>query len=148
MATPSPAAETALQIKRTFQAPREKVFRAWTEPEEMKHWCGPTDEYETHAEVDLCVGGKYRIEMKHSGGGVHTAIGEYREVEVPSKLVYTWSWEDGTVEDTVVTVEFSDLGSATEVTLTHDLFPSGDWRDKHSEGWTGCLGRLENRLAG
>ena len=50
MATPSPAAETTLQIKRTFQAPREKVFRAWTEPEEMKHWCAPTDEYETRAD--------------------------------------------------------------------------------------------------
>ena len=148
MATPSPAAETTLQIKRTFQAPREKVFRAWTEPEEMKRWCAPTEEYETRAEVDLRVGGKYRIEMKHPSGSVHTAIGEYREVEPPSKLVYTWSWEDGTVEDTLVTVEFRDLGSATEVTLTHDLFPTDEWRDKHSQGWTGCLGRLEKRLGG
>ena len=67
---------------------------------------------------------------------------------MPSKLVYTWSWEDGMVDDTLVTVEFNDLGSATEITLTHDLFPGADLRDKHSEGWTGCLGRLEKRLAG
>ena len=68
MATAQPHADTVntLEVRRTFKAPREKVFRAWTRPEEMKHWCAPSAEYETQAEVDLRVGGSYRIEMKHS----------------------------------------------------------------------------------
>ena len=65
----------------------------------------------------------------------------------PDKLVYTWSWEDGSVTGTLVTVEFRDLGSATELVLTHERFPTTEWRDKHGEGWTGCLGRLEGHLA-
>jgi uncharacterized protein YndB with AHSA1/START domain len=109
----------------------------------MKQWCAPSEEYETQAEIDLRVGGKYRIQMTHSSGSVHTAIGEYREVEAPAKLVYTWSWEDGTVVDTLVTVEFHEQGEATEVVLTHDFFPNAEWRDKHNQGWTGCFGRLE-----
>ena len=148
MATPSHSTETTLQIKRTFKASRERVFQAWTRPEEMTHWCAPSEDFSTNAEVDLRVGGKYRIEMQHANGSVHTAIGEYREVQPPAKLVYTWSWEDGSMEDTLVTVEFRDLGTETEVILTHDFFPNSEWRDKHSQGWTGCLGRLEKRLAG
>jgi uncharacterized protein YndB with AHSA1/START domain len=109
----------------------------------MKHWSAPSDDFEVTAEADLRVGGKYRIQMKHKGGNVHVAFGEYREVKPPEKLVYTWAWEDGSVTDTLVTVEFRDLGRETEVILTHERFTSTDWRDKHSEGWTGCLARLE-----
>ena len=147
MASASPSIETTLQLSRTFQAPREKVFRAWTDPDQMKHWCSPTADYETAAEVDLRVGGKYRIQMTHKNGGIHPAVGEYQEVSEPDKLVYTWSWEDGSVTGTLVTVEFRDLGSATELLLTHERFPTTEWRDKHGEGWTGCLGRLEGHLA-
>ena len=143
MATPGTSTATTLQIARTFKAPQEKVFRAWTEPEQLSRWCAPSDEYETSAEVDLRQGGKYRIQMKHKNGNVHTAFGEYREVRRPEKLVYTWSWEDGTVADTLVTVEFRDQGSSTEVILTHERFPNAELRDKHNQGWSGCMGRLE-----
>ena len=147
MASASPSIETTLQLSRTFQAPREKVFQAWTDPDQMKHWCAPTADYETAAEVDLRVGGKFRIQMTHKNGAIHTAIGEYQEISEPEKLVYTWSWEDGSLTGTLVTVEFRDLGSATELVLTHERFPTTEWRDKHGEGWTGCLGRLEGLLA-
>ena len=148
MASASPRIETTLQLRRTFQAPREKVFRAWTDPDQMKHWCAPSADYETDAEVDLRVGGKYRIQMKHKDGATHTAVGEYREVTEPEKLVYTWSWEDGSMSGSLVTVEFRDLGPATELVLTHECFPTTESRDKHSQGWSGCLGRLEAHLAG
>jgi len=147
MASASPSIETTLQLRRTFQAPREKVFRAWTDQDQMKHWCAPSADYETTAEVDLRVGGKYRIQMKHKDGATHTAFGEYQEVSEPEKLVYTWSWEDGSMSGSLVTVEFRDLGSATELVLTHERFPTTDWRDKHSQGWSGCLGRLKEHLA-
>jgi uncharacterized protein YndB with AHSA1/START domain len=112
----------------------------------MKHWCAPSAEYETSAEVDLRTGGSYRIEMKHTSGKVHTAIGVYREVIEPEKLVYSWSWEDGSVEETQVTVEFTDVSGSTELVLTHEFFPNGEARDHHGQGWAGCLGRLEQHL--
>ena len=147
MASAGSSIETTLQIRRTFQAPREKVFRAWTDPDQMKHWFAPTADYETTAEVDLRVGGKYRIQMKHTDGSIHTAVGEYREISEPEKLVYTWSWEDGSTSGSLVTVKFRDLGSATELLLTHERFPTAELRDKHGQGWNGCLVRLEEHLA-
>lgn len=147
MATPSISPAPSLQLKRTFKAPRQRVFQAWTEPQQMSRWSAPTDDFEVAAEVDLRVGGKYRIQMTHKGGNVHVAYGEYREIQPPEKLVYTWGWEDGSVTDTLVTVEFRDLGNETEVVLTQERFANTEWRDKHNEGWTGCLARLEKLLA-
>ncbi len=143
MATPSPSLDTTLEIKRTLQAPREKVFEAWTDPEKLNRWFAPSDEYEVSAECDPRPGGSYRIQMTHKDGNVHTVVGEYREVSPPEKLVFTWSWEDGTVQGSLVAVDFRDVDGATEITLTHSGFPSAEWRDKHNEGWNGCLSRLE-----
>ena len=86
--------------------------------------------------------------MKHKDGATHTAVGEYQKVSEPEKLVYTWSWEDGSMSGSLVTVEFRNLGSATELVLTHECFPTTESRDKHSQGWSGYLGRLEGHLAG
>ena len=147
MATASTSPAPALQLKRTFKAARQRVFQAWTQPEQMNHWSAPTDDYEITAEVDLRVGGKFRLQMKRKDGHVSTAYGEYREVQPPEKLVYTWAWEDGSVTGTMVTVEFRDLGNETEVVLTHERFTDTEWRDKHNAGWNGCLVRLEKYLA-
>ena len=150
------ACQTTLQLKRTYQATREKVFKAWTDPEALKQWFGPTDDFTTPiAEVDLRVGGKYRIQMKDPSGATHTAVGAYREVKVPEKLVFTWSWEagggcggseGGAPIETLVTVEFRDRDGETEMILTHEQFPDAETRDKHNEGWTGCLDRLKKAV--
>jgi uncharacterized protein YndB with AHSA1/START domain len=104
------------------------------------------------AEVDLRVGGTYRIQMKAPDGELHTVGGVYREVAAPEKLVFTWAWEAGggcgdseneQPAETLVTVEFREKGQSTEVILTHELFPNTESRDKHDEGWSGCLARLE-----
>ncbi len=146
MAKATAKIEASLQLTRTFAAPRDKVFRAWTQPGELRQWFAPTDKYSvTIAEVDLRIGGKYRIGMKPSGSDVpYIAFGTYREVQVPEKLAFTWSWEnpDSDVGETLVTVEFRDLGDSTEVILTHELFPDEKSRDDHNKGWTGCLDRL------
>ncbi|MFQ5797101.1 MAG: SRPBCC domain-containing protein [Bacteroidota bacterium] len=138
--------ETSLQLKRTFAAPRERLFRAWTEPAALKKWFAPTDEYSMPiAQVDLRIGGNYRFGMKPPNTDVpHVAFGTFREIRVPEKLVFTWSWEnpDSNIGETLVTVEFRDLGGSTEIILTHDLFPDEKSRDDHNKGWTGCLGRL------
>ncbi len=142
MASFAAAAGVSLSITRTIAAPRERVFEAWSQPQHLKLWFGPSDEYETEAEVDLRVGGQYKLQMKHSSGVSHTVFGEYVAVEVPEKLVYTWSWESGMATDTLVTVEFREVGGATEVELTHERLPSEEVRAEHDKGWIGCMSRL------
>ena len=148
MAGTPPTANTTLQIKKTYKASRETVFKAWTDPQTLKKWFGASDEYSTPvAEMDLRVGGKYRIQIKEPNGDTHTVVGTYREVRTPEKLVFTWAWEAGTgcgdePIETLVTLEFRENGPETEVMLTHELFPDTETRDKHNEGWTGCLARL------
>ncbi len=155
MAGKSPDPDSTLRITRTFNAPREKVFRAGTDPQELRRWFAPSDDYSTPlAEVDLRVAGRYRIQMKTADGATYTVKGAYREVRPPERLVFTWAWEgercggQGLTEyyETLVTLEFRTVPEGTELTLTHECFPSTDERDKHSEGWTGCLGQLEKLL--
>jgi uncharacterized protein YndB with AHSA1/START domain len=138
----------ALQMKRTFQAPREKVFRAWTNARELALWFAPSAEYSTVVpELDLRVGGKYIVEMHHKGGNVHKLYGIYREIAPPEKVVFTWrSGSDPTAHESVVTVEFRDLGQATEICLTHELLPDTESRGKHEHGWTGCLEQFASFL--
>ncbi len=148
MASPHAREEIAFRITRTFPHPRERVFRAWTEPEALKQWFAPTDDYTTTVPVfELRPGGGYRVEMRHKGGNVHTVAGAFREVKAPERLVYTWKWVDQPdAVETLVTVQFRERGGSTEVALTHELFPSEAARDEHDKGWTGCLDRLARSL--
>ena len=132
-----------LHLRRTFTATPTRVFRAWTEPAEMKQWKAPAEGTVPVAEVDLRVGGRYRIDMRMPDGSEHRVTGTYREVDPPRKLSYTWFWEtNADMGETLVTVEFRDLGGSTEVVLTHDLFPTDQDRQTHEQGWVGSLDKL------
>jgi uncharacterized protein YndB with AHSA1/START domain len=137
---------TSLRISRVIKADRERVFRAWTEPAQMKQWSCPEGMNVAEAEVDLTVGGRYLIRMESPEGKVHTAVGVYREIEAPSRLAYTWDWKEESIGETLVTVEFNDLGESTEVVLCHELFPNGEAKVGHEDGWLSCLNRLEGLL--
>ena len=148
MVSPKPSTENTLNLRRIFKAPREKVFRAWTDPEELKKWWGPPGYGTPSAEVDLRVGGKYRLGMrKLPEGPVFYLAGTYREVRPPERLVYTWRWEaEPELGDTLVTVEFHDRGGSTEIVLTHELFPTEKARQEHERGWSGGLDNLAKLL--
>jgi uncharacterized protein YndB with AHSA1/START domain len=143
----SPARIT-LQMKRTFHAPRAKVFQAWTDRAELAQWFAPSAEYSTVVpEMEFRVGGRYRIEMHHKGGNVHSVSGTYQEIKPPERVVLTWRWDgDTSAEHSVVTIEFQDLGNSTEVTLTHEQLPNPEERDKHAHGWNGCMDQLARLL--
>jgi uncharacterized protein YndB with AHSA1/START domain len=150
MAAPNSKSETSLQIKRTLAAPREKVFRAFTEPEALKQWWMPGEGFSVpSAEVDLRVGGAYRIGMKNPKGKVFYVVGTYREIRAPERLVYTWRWEgiEEGMGDTLVSIELRDLSGSTELIVTHEQFPDPEVRDNHRQGWNGCLDRMEKILA-
>ena len=140
--------ETSLKLRRTFQAPRERVFRAWTDPLELGRWFAPSEEYHALVPVlELRVGGKYCVEMHHQGGNIHRVSGVYREIKPPEKIVFTWLWEhDPSTDESLVTIEFRDLGPSTEMILTHEHLPNAEQRDKHEHGWQGCMNQLGNYL--
>lgn len=141
-------ADIKLFLQRTIPATVDRVFRAWTEPDSMKDWFAPPDKETSLAEVDLRVGGKYRIGFKGKGEEeMRVVSGVYREIRPPHYLVFTWCWEDDPDKhETIVTVELRPQGVQTELRLTHVHFPNEDIRDHHSKGWIGCVESLINNL--
>lgn len=141
----------ALQVSQTIEASAEKLFRAWTDPEELKHWWRMEEAGWSFADasIDLRVGGSYRLGMKSPAGQTHVAIGVYREIDPPRRLVFTWEWEDpaSSVGETLVTVEFEELGgNTTRVTLTHERFPDSTRVANHERGWTQLLRLLDSAM--
>ena len=143
-----------LQLTRVFDAPRELVFKAWTDANQFQQWFGAAacgGAALLSVKVDARVGGKYRLQMRRPDGEFYTTVGIYREVKPPERLVFTWQFEKdgsgdefGEVEppEMVVTVELKARGRQTELILTHEEFASVESRDRHEDGWTRCLAAL------
>ncbi|MDH3297416.1 MAG: SRPBCC domain-containing protein [Gemmatimonadota bacterium] len=140
---------TSLQITRMLKAERARVFRAWSTADGLKQWACPEGATIEDVRVDLQVGGRYRIRMNGSEGQTYTAVGTYREITAPSRLVYSWEWEEPehAVGETLVTVDFEAVGDSTQVTLSHERFPSPEAAGAHEQGWGSCLNRLDAALA-
>jgi uncharacterized protein YndB with AHSA1/START domain len=148
-----------LQLTRVFDAPRELVFKAWTDANQFKQWFGAAvcgGGSLQSVKVDARVGGKYRLQVQKSDGEFYTTVGTYREVKAPERLVFTWAFEkDGSGEEfgeveppeMLVTLEFNARGKQTELILTHEKFASADSRDRHEQGWTRCLDALGKFVA-
>ena len=140
--------ETTLKLRRTFAAPREKVFKAWTDPSMLKEWFHSSDGWVTPInEIDLRVGGRYRLGMQSPDADAPYVVqGTYREIEPPQKLVFTWSWEGKDENAMLVTILFREIGDETEIELIHEQFSDSDIRDKHEHGWQGCFTQLSKLL--
>jgi uncharacterized protein YndB with AHSA1/START domain len=145
-------AERVLVIERVFDAPRDLVFKAWTEPERVAQWWGPRGFKSTVlGKMDVRPGGSYRIHMRSPEGTDHWLKGRYHEVAVPERIVCTFEWldADGNAArpETVLTVTFEDLGKKTKLTLHQSIFESESARDLHNQGWSGALDRLAEYVA-
>jgi uncharacterized protein YndB with AHSA1/START domain len=140
--------KTSLQIRRVYNAPVAAVYAAWTDPEQMKQWHAPSDDFNVPETLaDVRVGGRFRVVMHAPDGEIHRVGGVYREVVPNRKLVYTWAWESTPERESLVTVEFKPSGDGTELLLTHQRFADSEARDKHQHGWNGCLERLGRYLS-
>jgi uncharacterized protein YndB with AHSA1/START domain len=140
--------EFALRLHHRFEAPREKVFAAWTSPETLKRWWCPAGWFPVAIEVDLAEGGRYAFSMQRKGGTqVITAHGCFLTVKVPSQLVYTWIWDGAFPEMpiTYVTVDFREVAGGTEMDLRQDDL-SLRVCAKHLRGWMDAFGRLSEEL--
>ena len=138
---------TVLEMRRSIRTSREKAFEAWTNPAQLKQWFAVAEGFTTPiAEVDLRVGGRYRLGMKAPGDNPLLIVGGvYREIAQPERLVFTWQWEstDSNEPETLVTVVFYEQDGVTDVRLKHEWFTDAAQRDKHGAGWAGCLDHLE-----
>lgn len=140
-------ASPALKIVRHFKTPPAQVWRALTQPEMIRQWMGPSDDFKCPvAEADVRVGGRYHIGMQSPDGEMHDVSGVYREVVADRRLVYTWAWKSTPGRESLVTIELRALNEGTELTLTHERFFDAGARDHHEQGWQGCLARLARAL--
>ncbi|MGJ4856873.1 SRPBCC domain-containing protein [Labrys sp. La1] len=144
------AGEHELVITRLFKAPRELVFKAWTDPQHLARWPGPKGFSATSHTFDCSPGGFYRTCLHAPDGTDHWVRGTYLEVEPPARLVFTHAWEgdDGNPgPETIVTVTFKDENGQTLMRFHQAIFTSLASRDGHGEGWNQSFDRLEAYLA-
>jgi uncharacterized protein YndB with AHSA1/START domain len=135
----------ALVVRRTIKASASRVFDAWTQPDQLLRWWGPRPVTCSAAEMDVRVGGTYRIENQLPNGSVLWISGTFELVEPPHRLVYTWEIQrDGAAspERSRVTVRFEPRDEGTEVIVVHESIASEALRVDHEQGWNGCLDNL------
>jgi uncharacterized protein YndB with AHSA1/START domain len=141
------ATKPSLVLKRRLKAAPEKVYQAWTKPEQMTQWWGAPDTTKPAiAETDLRVGGRFRVQFW--ANGQHNSVsGIYREVVPNRKLCFSWAWQSTPERESLVTIELNPVTEGTMLTLTHEQFYDEQARDNHSRGWNMSLDRLEALLA-
>jgi uncharacterized protein YndB with AHSA1/START domain len=144
---PGSLAPTRAVIRKRVAAPRERVFRAWTEAEQLRHWFFPGSAAAPvpQVEVDLRVGGRYCITKYAPDGTIEARVGgTYHVVHPPVKLVFSWAWEapDPDPSETLVTVELHEVEGMTEIVVTHERWPALTEQEGPTIGWHCCLARL------
>lgn len=138
------AAKPSLTLQRHYPVAPEKVWRAWTDAEALKRWWGPgPGEPVSLAELDVRVGGRFRIVFGGPDGKMHECAGVYQEVVPNRKLVFTWCWPNTTPERiSVVTIEFRGSPTGTDLVFNHAQLFDEKARDDHQRGWTSVLEKL------
>jgi uncharacterized protein YndB with AHSA1/START domain len=139
-----------LVIERVFNAPRELVFQAWTDPDHIAKWFGPRDHPACEVNVDVRPGGRWRGCLRSTETGNDLWLGGvYREIVPPERLSFTFAWEEEGERglETLVTITFAAQGAKTLMTFRQIPFQSAGELDGHRGGWTSCFDRLGDHLA-
>ena len=137
------SARPSLTLQRHINASPEKVFSAWTDPQQIVKWLHPGGCDVTLAQFELTVGGRFRTVLRAPDGELHDVSGVFREVVLNRKLVYTWAFRSTPERESIVTFELQADGDGTWLTLTHEQFFDEAARDAHRGGWTEALDGLE-----
>jgi uncharacterized protein YndB with AHSA1/START domain len=143
------SSQPTLELKRVLTAAPSVVFGAFSDPNELARWWGPQGFTTPSLEFQPRVGESYRIEMQPPEGDPFYLTGQFREVDPPARLEFTFAWEDPDPDDveTVVALSFRDLGESTEVALTQGPFKTEARRALHRDGWTDSFDKLEHLLS-
>jgi uncharacterized protein YndB with AHSA1/START domain len=130
-------------VRKKIAAPIEKVFEFWTHSEHVRKWWGPPGVTCSEAEINLVVGGGYRIANRLPDGSTIWIHGQFEVIEIPTMLRYTWGIGLDSVPDEVVTVTFASVDGGTEVVIVHENAPDNATAESHVHGWHGCLDGLQ-----
>jgi uncharacterized protein YndB with AHSA1/START domain len=143
------SAELTLHLERVLGAPPSAVFSALIEPDELAKWWGPKGFTTPRIELTAHVGGTYRIAMQPPDGELFHLSGEFRELDAPARLAYSFRWEEPTPDDreTVVTLSLRDLGGSTALSVDQAGFATEERRALHERGWTESLDRLQQLIS-
>jgi uncharacterized protein YndB with AHSA1/START domain len=133
-----------LQITRVFDAPREKVFAYWTQPEKLQQWSGCKDATKVEIQADLWAGGSFTQKMQIAGKGEYTFAGRYEEIIAPERIVYTANMGPAVIR---VTIDFFDEGEGTKVVVTQEGFPDPKLGQIVSQGMNESFEKLDELLA-
>jgi len=139
-----------LNLVRIFDAPRQAVFDAWTDPKQIIQWWGPQGVSVAEHAFDMRPGGRWRTNKRGAEGVDHIASGVYHEIAPPERLVMSWAWETDGVRghETLLTIELDDLGDdRCQLRLTQELFESAEACHGHEEGWCSAFECLTEYLA-
>jgi uncharacterized protein YndB with AHSA1/START domain len=133
-----------LRMERDYKASPERIFEAFTVPEQACQWWGPEGMTCEDVEFELVEGGSWQATIVDPDGGRHFAVGVYKVIERPHRLVYTWGWLEGDARghETTVDIRLTKIEGGTRLTLVHGIFETTEDRDDHGEGWTGTLNSL------
>jgi uncharacterized protein YndB with AHSA1/START domain len=144
-----------VEIRRVIRASRQRVYEAWTRPEELRKWLAPGPMRVVHAQADLRVGGAYRIQMEGSMDGHPelaerrvSAMGEYTELVANERVSFTWRVDFNTDPESRVTVQLRDVEGGTELVLIHEQIANDEARGGYTRGWTSCVDKLAAVLGG
>ena len=146
----TPSGELTLAMTRVFPAARSVVYEAFCDPSKLAKWWGPEGFTTPSAEFDPRVGESYRIEMQPPEGDSFDLKGEFREVDPPARLAFTFIWEVPDPDDveTLIALAFRDLlGEATEAALIQGPFKTEARRALHRDGWRDSFDKLERLLS-
>jgi uncharacterized protein YndB with AHSA1/START domain len=139
-----------LEIRRVINAPRDRVYAAWTDPAQLEEWFGPEGVQTNELIAETRVGGKFQWSLTNADGEKMTVRGQYRELQPGRKVAFTWQWQDDEEwedHESIVTVELWDAAGGTELCLTHTQLPNEQSRDGHNRGWNSALAKLEKFLS-
>ena len=140
---------TTLHMERTYEAPAQAVFDAWTSEEVMRRWWHAGNDWETPAAtVDLRIGGEVRVVMRdphkdveYGGGGVYT------EIDPPTRLAFTWIWDSDPSREQLIVIDFEERDGVTKVRFTHSNLWNEEAVRDHEDGWGKVFDNLERELA-
>jgi uncharacterized protein YndB with AHSA1/START domain len=138
--------QTTLQVARRFSASRERVFRAWTEPQMIEQWFRPMGLTTTVMTLELLVGGAFYFDLNAPTGETGYMAGNYLEIVCPERLAFTWVSNATNDEQTLVTIEFVERNEMTELALTHDRLADEAMILVHQNGWGVCLELMADLL--
>ena len=140
-----PDEQQTLELERIVAADRTRVFGAFAHADQLAQWWGPVGFTIPAVDFDPRAGGSYRIEMRPPEGDPFALVGEFRAVEPPARLAFTFIWEQPDPDDVDMLAElsFEDRGQSTRITLRQGPFRTEARRELHRDGWSETLDKLE-----